>query len=377
MVNRPSITEEDRTAVDEVLRSGWIGSGPECAAFELELAEFLGAGHVVCTSSCTSALELVLHKLGIGPGDRVVVPAWTYPGTAMPAVQRGATIVLADVSDDDLNLDPDSLERALTAGADLVIPVHVAGNPVDPRIWELCAEHEVPALEDAAHAFGARIGAEMLRGQHSVAAAFSFHATKNLTCVEGGAIATDDPELAEALRRSRSHGLVVDAWDRERGGGRTLGDVVDPGFKANLPDVLASIGRSQLRSFTSRQSHRRVLVERYRRHFASDARIRPVPTDLRDDGADHMMIVELPEGRRDDVVVALAGAGVSTGLHYMPLHRLTWFAEHAEIAPGGLPNAERLERTALTLPLHAGLTVDDVDEVCGLLAAALDESAAS
>lgn len=374
MMNRPSLTELDRNAADKVLRSGWIGSGPETAAFESELAAFLKVDHVVCTSSCTAALELVMHQLGIGPGDRVVIPTWTYPGTALPAAHRGATIVLADVDPVDLNLDPDSLERTLERGAALVIPVHVAGNPADRRIWDLCAEAGVPILDDAAHAFGAKTLNGMVRGDGSVAAAFSFHATKNLTCVEGGAIATDDPDLAASLRVSRSHGLLVDAWDRERDGIWPQGDIVDPGFKANLPDVLAAIGRSQLRSFERRQSHRRTLVMRYRANLADDPRVRPVPTDLREGSADHMMIVELPAGGRDRAISSLSAAGIATGLHYTPLHRLTWFAANAEVAPGGLPNAERMQHRVLTLPLHPGLTTADVDDVCSVLAASLDAS---
>lgn len=368
-VNATSLTSEDRDAVDGVLRSGWIGTGPECAAFETELAEFLGADHVICVSSCTAGLELLVDQLGIGPGDRVAVPTWTYAATALPAVHRGADVVLVDCDPDTLAIAPESLERAMAdAHVDVVIPVHMAGVPVPRTVWDLAAAHGAAVVEDAAHAFGARDELGPLRGVGSVGAVFSFHATKNLTCGEGGAIVTGDAQLAGALRRARLHGLDRDAWEREVSGAWRMGDVVEPGRKANLPDLLAALGRSQLRTFAGRQANRRALVERYREQLDGIDGLRLIPAEPHPGSADHLLMIVLPpHAVRETVVGELAAQGISTGLHYLPLHRLSWFAANASIAPGGLPVCDDMADRVMTLPLHASLGLDEVDEVCSSL----------
>ena len=373
-VNAPTITDEDRAAVDSVLRSGWIGTGPETASFEEELRAHLGAEHVVCLSSCTAALELTLEHLEVGPHTRVGVPSWTYVASALPAVHRGAEIVLVDSDPDTLGMSPESLEQALRTGLDVVVPVHLGGIPLPRSIWDLAREHGALVVEDGAHAFGAATDDGPLRGDGSVGIAFSFHATKNLTCGEGGAVATSDAALAEFLRGTRLHGLELDTWAREESGTWIMGDLRRPGHKANMPDVLAALGRSQLTAFPHRQCHRRSLVERYRELLAEVEGLRMVPSQAHPGSSDHLMIVLLDEpGARAGVVDALAERGISTGLHYTPLHQLTWFAASATPAPGGLPVAEDAAGRALTLPLHGSLTLDEVDEVCESLAAALDQ----
>lgn len=371
-VNSPTISDRDRRAVQAVLESGWVGTGPECAAFEAELEEFLGADHVVCVSSCTAALELMFDHLELAAGSRVAVPAWTYVATALPAVHRGAEIVLVDSDPDTLAMDPASLERALAGGVEVVVPVHLAGVPVSRTIWDLSERHGAVVVEDAAHAFGASDELGPLRGVGSVGAAFSFHATKNLTCGEGGAIATSDGDLAARLRHSRLHGLELDAWQREVSGTWSMGDIKVPGRKANLPDVLAALGRSQLASFTDRQAVRRGLTDRYLKLLGEIDGLQSIPATRHEGSADHMVMVVLPrQVSRDRIVAHLADHGISTGLHYTPLHRLTWFARNTLVAPGGLPVCDELADRTLTLPLHSSLRLEEVDQVCELLAAAL------
>lgn len=371
-VNAPTISPIDRHAVDAVLASGWLGTGPECSAFESELGAYLGVEHVVCVSSCTSGLELLMDQIAIGPGQRVAVPAWTYVATALPAVHRGAEIVLIDSDPDTLGMAPESLERAMQGGIDVVVPVHLAGVPASRELWELSHAHGAVVVEDAAHAFGAGDERGPLRGLGSVGAVFSFHATKNLTCGEGGAIATDDGALAATLRRTRLHGLDLDAWDRETSGTWPMGDVAEPGRKANLPDVLAALGRSQLATFPERQAIRRALVDRYRMRLSGIEGLRLIPTRAHEGSADHLLMVVLPDhADRRAVVAELAAQGISTGLHYTPLHHLKWFARNATVAPGGLAVCDAAAPAAMTLPLHASLLAEHVDEVCGALAVSL------
>jgi len=371
-INAPTISDADRRAVCDVLDTGWVGTGPECEAFERELAQFLGADHVVCVDSCTAALQLMLDHLALGPHSRVAVPAWTHVATALPAVHRGAQVVLVDCDPHTLAMDVSSLERAISNGIDVAVPVHFAGVPVPRAIWDLCDAHGVLVVEDAAHAFGASDELGLLRGLGSVGAAFSFHATKNLTCGEGGAIVTTDGELASALRHTRLHGLELDAWQREITGTWTMGDLRTPGRKANLPDILAALGRSQLSSFNTRQAHRRVLTDRYLKQLDQIDGISRVPVDRHIGSADHMIVAVLPPGvPRDRIVDFLAGHGISTGLHYAPLHHLSWFRTNATIAPGGLPVCDDLADRALTLPLHASLQLEEIDLVCEHLDAAI------
>lgn len=371
-INAPTISDADRRAVCDVLETGWLGTGPEGEAFEQELAQFLGAENVICVSSCTSAIQLMLDHLGLGPASRVAVPAWTHVATALPAVHCGAEVVLVDSDPQTLAMDLASLERAIASGIDVAIPVHFGGVPVPRTLWDLCDSHEVVVVEDAAHAFGASDELGFLRGVGSVGAAFSFHATKNLTCGEGGAVATSDGDLASALRHMRMHGLELDAWQREVTGTWTMGDLRTPGRKANLPDVLAGLGRSQLRSFPARQAHRRTLADRYLERLDGLDGVSSVPASRHDGSADHMIVAVLaPELPRDRIVDVLANQGISTGLHYAPLHHLSWFRAHATLAPGGLPVCDEIAGRALTLPLHGSLQLEEIDVVCDALATAI------
>jgi dTDP-4-amino-4,6-dideoxygalactose transaminase len=372
-LNLPLITDDDRAAVDAVLRTGWIGSGPECEAFEDGLREHLGAEHVVCVSSCTAAIELMLDHLDVDRGARVAVPSWTFPATAGPAALRGAQIVLVDCDRDTLLIDPTSLADVLEQGVEVVIPVHFGGTPLPPEIGDLARRHGTLVIEDAAHAFGASDERGPVRGLGSVGAAYSFHATKNLTCGEGGAIATEDPALVRFVRSARAHGVDRDAWTRRTTGTWAVEDVGQPGRKASLPDLLAGLGRSQLQTFGTRQAHRAELVAHYRSTLARLPGLELLPGVARPGSSNHLMVVALPEDAdRAHVVAELAARGVDTGLHYRPLHHLSWFRDHATLAPGGLPACDDLAARAVTLPLYGALTLADVDVVVAALAEALD-----
>jgi dTDP-4-amino-4,6-dideoxygalactose transaminase len=370
----PEISDDDVAAVVRVLRSGWLTTGEESKALEEELASYLGAHYVVAVSSCTAALELALRCLGLKPGARVGVPAWTFVATATSAVHLGATPVLLDVDPDTLNLSPEALEAALATGLDAVVPVHFGGVPVAREIHDLCAAAGVPVVEDAAHALGAFDHRGVLRGSGSVAACYSFYATKNLTCGEGGAVVTDQPEIAERVMSLRLHGLTRDAWARYRPGSAGGYDLLEPGIKANLPDILAALARTQLRSFDALQARRRILVTRYRHRLAEVPGVRMVPSVAESDSADHLLVVVLPAAvDRERVRARLATEGVATSVHFPPLHHFDWFRDHAEIGPTGLAVADELAPRALSLPLYPSLHPDDIDRVVASLAAALAE----
>ena len=368
----PDVSDDDVEAVVAVLRSGWWTTGEQAFTLERELAAALDMPHVVTVSSCTAALEIAYAALDLPRGATIGVPAWTFASSALAPARRGAVPVLIDVGTDDLNMDPVSLAAALEVGLDAVLPVHFGGVPVDRTVHELCADAGVPVIEDAAHALGASDVRGPIGGRGSVAAAFSFYATKNLSCGEGGALATDREDVARFARSYRQHGLSADAWSRYQPGGRSTYDIAVPGMKANLPDILAALARSQLARFDDLQAARRSIVERYRCQLAGVSGLRFVPELLHEQGADHLLVVALPEGAdRSAVVTGLETVGVSTSVHFRPLSQFTWFRTHARIGPTGLSGADRMADRALSLPLHPGLLPSDVDRVCQALASVL------
>lgn len=370
----PDISDAEIDAVCRVLRSGWLTTGQECAAFERELAAFVGGGsHVVALSSGTAALETAFAYLGLPAGSRVGVPAWTFVSSALAPMKHGLRPVLLDVEADTLNLDVTSLEPALEEGLDALLPVHFGGVPVDSRVHELCAEHAVPMVEDCAHALGATDQRGPMKARGSVAGCFSFYATKNLTTAEGGALVTEDAALANFAESYRLHGLSRDAWARNRADGPSSYDLVMPGIKANLPDLLAALGRVQLARFPELQRRRSVLVARYRDQLAQIPGLRCVPSGTAPEGtAHHLMAVILPEhAHRHSVRQELTRRGVASSVHFPPLNEFSLFQQQAEIGPTGTPTATELGDRALTLPLHPGLTNAEVDRVCETLRASL------
>jgi dTDP-4-amino-4,6-dideoxygalactose transaminase len=367
----PAISEEDVEAVVRTLRSGWLTSGDECEALEADLAAFLDVPHAVALSSCTAAMETAFAWLGLPRGARVGVPTWTFAASALAPARLGAQPVLLDVDPDTLNLDPAALDRALEEGLDALVIVHVAGNAVDARVRKAAAEAGVPVIEDAAHALPASDDRGLIAGQGTVAACFSFYATKNVAGGEGGALTTEDADLAAFARSYRLHGLTKETWRRFRDGDDLPHDVVMAGIKANLADPLAALARSQLARLPELQAGRRAAVERYRANLAS-VDVTCVPPERDPGSADHLMVVLLPESvDRRAVTAAMDAAGVRTAVHFPPLHHLSWFQEHALIGPGGLPVADALASRALSLPLHPAITEADVDAVCQALADAL------
>ncbi len=380
--NRPDITEDDVDAVAAVLRSGWITTGGEAQQLEADLAAWLGVEHVVAVASCTAAIEIAVAHLRLPRGSRVGVPTWTFVSTAIAAYHRGLVPVLLDVDEDTFNLSEAAVKRALTedGGLDAVIGVHFGGVALPRALHELCADAAVPLVEDAAHALGTRDHRGYVAGQGTAGCCYSFYATKNLTSAEGGALATDDAELAAFAQSFRLHGLSRDAWKRYAPGAPASAaqyDVVGDGLKANLPDVLAALARSQLTRFDRMQAARRHLTDRYRERLGAVPGLRLVPAQADPGSADHLMMVLLPGGAdRGAVQASMQDDGVGTSVHFRPLHTFGWFREHGlGPGPGGVPVADRSTDRALSLPLYSGMTDADVDQACDALERALTGAA--
>jgi dTDP-4-amino-4,6-dideoxygalactose transaminase len=369
----PDIGDAEVEAAARALRSGWITTGEESKALEAELAEYLGVPHVVAVASATAAIEIAVARLGLPRGSRIGVPTWTFVSTALAPYHRGLVPVLLDVDPETLNLSVDALDGALEEGLDAVVAVHFAGTPLPAAIRDRCRQANVPLIEDAAHALGARDDRGLIAGQGTAGCCFSFYATKNLTCAEGGALTTDDPELAAFAESFRLHGMSRDAWARYLPGAKTAGyDLIGDGLKANLPDVLAAVARVQLSRFPALQSRRVEIAEQYRALLKGIDGLEVVPPRVHEGSANHLMMVLLPPGSdRDAVQRAMANAQIGTSVHFRPLHRFRWFEEHARIGPGGTPVADAAELRALSLPMHTMLTSQQVERVCDVFRAAV------
>jgi UDP-4-amino-4-deoxy-L-arabinose-oxoglutarate aminotransferase len=313
-------------------------------------------------SSCTEALFLSLTALDIGPGDEVVTTPVSFVSTANAIFRTGATPVFADVEAGTGNLDVAAVRAALTSRTKAVLPVHLYGHMADMRaLRDLADRRGLRLIEDAAHCVeGVRDGARP--GTLSDTACFSFYATKNLTCGEGGMIACHAPELAARLRRLRLHGIDRDAATRHGLAFRHW-DMVEPGFKANLSDLQAALVRPQLARIDTLHARRQRLARRYDRAFAKVAGVE-VPTVL--PGvvhARHLYTIRVDPARRDDLLAKLQREGIGVAVNFRPIHLLTWWRKHLGLGEGSFPNAERLGASTISLPLYPRLTHAQQDRV--------------
>jgi perosamine synthetase len=360
---RPDITDAERQAVDEVLRSGWLTTGPVCARFEEEFARAVGAKHAVAVSSCTAALELALDALGVGEGDRVVVPSLTFAATAEVVVNCGARPVFADVRESDHTLDPEELHRLTKDDNESIvayIPVNFGGQSCDfdalSRIWPT----EDGAIEDAAHAHPDHRGRVHGEGRTARATCFSFYATKAITCGEGGMLVTDDEDIAERARMMRLHGLSRDAWRRYEGLGSALYEVQEAGFKANLPDVLAAIGLAQLHRAYFMLDARREIARLYLGAFRGHDAIETLAVRDFDDHAWHLFVIKLRPGvlsiDRDEFARRLRTKGVGCSMHFPPLHAQPYYMREWGTKPSDCPVALDVASRSISLPIYSAMT---------------------
>src|SRR5436190_3071971 len=332
----PAVGDEEVAAAAEAIRSGWLTSGPRAAELERRAAELLEAEHVLALSSGTAALHLALLAVGVGPGDEVITTSLTWPSTANVIVHCGATPLFADVRPGDLNLDPDAARQLLGPKTKAILPVDLYGQPAD---LDPLLELGPPVVEDAAHAFEARYRGRKV-GAISAVTCFSLYATKNVAAGEGGLVATNDPAVAQA---------IDDLRVMRRGHG-SLYDIVVPGYKANLSDVLASIALVQLDKIDAHAEIRERHKAIYDEAVADLDGVEPVGRDERDLHANHLYVVRITFADRDEVQRALTDENIGTSIHFLPVHRLS--AYHDRLAPHqpNLPVAERAGSEVLSLP---------------------------
>jgi dTDP-4-amino-4,6-dideoxygalactose transaminase len=366
---RPDIVPEAQQAALRALQSGWITMGPQTAEFERELATYLGARHVVAVATCTAAIEVAIRALRLAPGATVLTPSLTFCGAVAPILQAGLRPVLVDVAADTLLPTPDCVAAAIrrTGQPAAMIVQHQAGYPADVEM--LAAAAGLPAsrvVEDAAHGLGAELRGTRVGGA-SHAACFSFYATKNLPIGEGGAIATDDAELANYARTIRLHGMSRDAWRRYLPGGSWRYDVAEPGLKANITDIQAAIGRAQLTCLPAWQARRVQVAARYDDTLAGLPGLVLPSRPVGGQHAWHLYQVRVTAdfgASRDGVIDALAGQGIATSVHFIPVHQLTGYRR--VLGPeecGSVPVTDQVAAELLSLPMYPGLSDAEIDQV--------------
>lgn len=360
----PDIGPEEIESVTRVIASGMLSMGAVTEQFEDAFSKFTGARHALAVTNATAALHLAHHAMGVGPGDEVIVPALTFVATANSVLYTGATPVFADiVGPHDLNIDPEDVARKITPRTRGIVAVHYAGYPVAmDRIMEIARAHGLYVVEDASHAPGS-----MYRGRSagtlSDIGCFSFYPNKNMTTAEGGMIVTGDDELAERMRRARSHGMTTVTWDRIRGHAHSY-DVTGLGFNYRIDELRSALGLIQLNRLADNNKRRRDLMQRYLTNLVRLPMIQ-VPFGLPDEPVSHHICpVLLAKGiDRKRFMDGMREAGIQTSIHYPPTHLFSYYREGFGCREGMLPITESVARQEVTLPLYPGMSTADVEEV--------------
>jgi len=405
--HRPFIGTEEEEAVIRILRSGWLTTGAEALAFEKEFAEFFTEDSELCkkdifpenhtqrysgteatvkkrelfclaVNSATSGLHLALEAVGVGPGDAVFIPSYTFTATAEVIRYLGAEAVFVDIAPDSYNMDPLKLEAAVSSvlGKNApsaesqpglqpraVIPVHIGGLPCDmDAISGIARRYGLTVVEDAAHAFPARVSdTENWAGTCGDAGVFSFYASKTITTGEGGMVVTAREELARRIKVMRSHGIDRPVWNRYTDAAASwYYEVVAPGFKYNLPDLLAAVGRVQLRRAMILLEMRLAIARRYDMAFENEPSLIIPPPG----GARHLYTLRLREAsRRDALIEYLRSQGIGTSVHFIPLHLMPYYRERYGLQPEDLPESYKRFKETLSLPIWPGMSEEQTDRV--------------
>jgi len=361
--SRPSMGLEEEHAIAEVLRSGWLTTGPRCAAFESEFATRVEAKHALALTSATAGLHIAMAAMSIGSGDEVITPSFTWCSTPNVVRLLGAKPVFVDVDPDTLSIDLEDVKRVLTPRTKAVVPVHYAGRAYEiHQLRDILSNHAAVLIDDAAHALGTVYKGCPI-GSLADISCFSFHPIKNITTGEGGMLTYNDTDLDKKLRLWKFHGVTRDAYARYSSKALSHYDIVFPGLKYNMTDIQAALGLIQLKKLDQFNERRRYLAERYHTLLA-DLPIQLPPLEKREGycHAWHLFVIRvLAEApvKRDDLVLELSERNIGTGFHYLPVHTATAYSDFYR----ELPVTETVGQQVISLPLYPDLTDAQQDYV--------------
>ena len=363
----PAIEDAEIAEVVASLRSGWLGTGPKVARFEADFAAYKRAAHAVAVSSCTAALHLSMLALGLQPGDEVITTALTFAATVNAIIHAGATPMLADVDPATMNIDPDSVRRAVTPRTRAILPVHFAGRACDmDELLAICEENGLALIEDCAHAIETEY-----RGRHAGTfgsfGCFSFYVTKNVVTGEGGMVLAARDEDASRIKVLALHGMSKDAWKRFTDEGYRHYYVTECGYKYNLTDIQAALGLHQLARVEANWERRREVWARYQRELAGLGLGLPAEPEPGTRHAYHLYTVMVDKERcgiaRDDFLDAMTAQNIGVGVHYLAIPEHPYYRKRYGWRPGDFPEARRIGRQTVSLPLSPALNDADVEDV--------------
>ncbi len=364
---RPTIEEPEIEEVVDSLRKSWLGTGPKVARLEREFAAYKGAQHAVAVHSCTAALHLSILGAGLAPGDEVITTPLTFCATVNSILHAGAAPVLADVDRRTMNIDPESIERAITPRTRAILPVHFAGRPCEmDAILDIARRRNLVVIEDCAHAIETEYKGRKA-GTFGDFGCFSFYATKNMTTGEGGMVLTQNEAQAARIKMLALHGMSKDAWKRFSDEGYKHYSVVDLGFKYNMMDLQAAIGIHQLPRIERWLERRAQIWKRYDAAFADlPVELPAAPAPDTRHGL-HLYTLLIDEARapvsRDGFLDAMTAHGIGVGVHYLSVPEHPYYQQRFGWKPNDWPAAMSIGRRTVSLPLSAGLSDEDVDDV--------------
>jgi dTDP-4-amino-4,6-dideoxygalactose transaminase len=361
----PSIGNTEINKVVSCLKSGWITTGALCQEFEAGFCKLTGAKQAIALNSATAGMHLTLSALDISAGDEVITPSLTFASTINMIALRGATPVFVDIDYGTLNINAVLIEEKITPKTKAIIPVHFAGAPADmEKINELALKYDLIVIEDAAHAVGTYYKG-IHAGGFGHAAIFSFHPIKNITTAEGGMITLNDDVLEKKLRLMRFHGIERDAWKRYGKGGNPSYDIVEPGYKYNMPDLLAALGLAQFERWPDLNSKRSKLAQLYLEELKGVKGLDlPQILQYEHTHAWHLFVIKILALDRDKFMNRLAEYNIGYGLHFPPAHSLSYVKDRYAASIGMLSETQRAADKIISLPLFPDMRQEDVQYVC-------------
>lgn len=357
-LSKSSVGEEEIAAVTRVIKAGYLGMGQEVEHFENELKAFLKTdADVICVNTGTAALHLAISCLDIGPGDEVLVPSITYVASFQAISATGAKPVACDVSEDRVFIDLDDAKRRITPNTKAIMPVHYASDSQGIEdVYRFARYHKLRVIEDAAHGFGCKRDNKLIGCEGDVIC-FSFDGIKNISSGEGGAVLTTDKELARRIKDARLLSVERDTEKRYKGGRSWIFNVKYQGFRYHMSNLMAAIGREQLKKVDKFGLHRRACVSRYLDKLKTNSGVAFLDLDY-ENIIPHIFVIRVLDGKRDELMRILQAKNIECGMHYMLNHQLDYYS-----TPYALPTSEKLGSELLSLPLHAELSIEEQDRV--------------
>ena len=366
-LHKPFFDENEEQELISTLRSGWITTAKRTAKFEKNFSEFIGSRYAVALNSCTAALHLALTCAGVKNGDEVITTPFTFAASVNTIIHSGGTPVFADIEPDTLNIDPAEIEKKINLKTRALIIVHYAGNSCKlDEIREIADMKGIKVIEDAAHSIGTEYKGKKI-GSDSEFACFSFYANKNITTGEGGMLTTNNSDVAERSKRLSLHGLSSGAWSRYEKKGTPHYEIVEPGYKYNMSDIMAAIGIHQLNKIDDLFRKREKIVSIYNENLSSIDEIDILFPPGYTKPSYYIYVIKLKLEKltknRDEIAGMLKDAGVGVSIHFKSVHLHKYYRDKYNIKPDDLPAANAASDSVLTLPLYPTMTMDEVDFV--------------